>query len=434
MTATLEHVYEPWGGCLEAFNARDPEVLISGPAGTGKSRACLEKVHTMALRNPGFRGLLVRKTAVSLTNTGLVTWNSFVIPETVEAGAVEWYGGSSSEPAQYRYSNGSAVMVGGMDRATRILSSEYDVVYVQEATELTETDWETITTRLRGDSVSFTQLIADCNPERPTHWLKKRCDRGDTLYIQSRHEDNPTLFNRAGEITTRGASYLERLDKLTGTRLAVYRHGQWVAAEGGIYPEYETAIHLVDRRDIPAEWNRYWAIDFGFVNPFVCQMWAEQPDGELVLYREYYGTRRTVTEWGQLIADDITDDAGEWVEPRPVAIISDHDAEGREAFYRVIGQQTVPAIKRVSDGIQAVQQRLKDRRLLFMRDALAHPPDQALLDAAKPTCTVEEFGGYIWADGKTKEQPVKEDDHGMDAARYMVAQRDLGSRPGIRLL
>jgi len=33
------------------MHAQDDEVLLSGPAGTGKSRACLEKVHLMALMN-----------------------------------------------------------------------------------------------------------------------------------------------------------------------------------------------------------------------------------------------------------------------------------------------------------------------------------------------------------------------------------------------
>ena len=36
--------------------------------------------------------------------------------------------------------------------------------------------------------------------------------------------------------------------------------------------------------------------------------------------------------------------------------------------------------------------------------------------------------GYVWADKKTKEQPVKEDDHGCDPMRYVVAERDFGIR------
>jgi phage terminase large subunit len=430
---TTVHEYTPRGVCVDLFESREPELLIAGPAGTGKSRACLEKLHTMAMANPGMRGLMVRKTQVSLTSTALVTWKRDVIPEAVAAGAVEYYGGSRESPAQYRYSNGATVEVGGMDRSTKIMSSEYDVVYVQEATELSEDDWEAITTRLRSNVVSFQQLIGDCNPERPTHWLKQRADRGQVYMLESAHTDNPTLYTDAGELTDDGASYMSKLDALTGTRFQRLRLGNWVGAEGVIFPEFETSRHVIDAYPIPDEWNRYWSVDFGFVNPFSCQMWAEAPDGELILYREYYGTHRLVSEWAETILNDITDDLGQWLEPRPVTIICDHDAEGRETFSSVIGQGTQPAIKRVLDGIQAVQARLRDGRLLFMRDVLVSA-DPILRDASKPASVVEEIGGYIWADTKAKEQPLKVDDHGCDAMRYMVAQRDVGSRPGVRFL
>ena len=74
MTTVLEHTYRPRGACIDLFNYRGPEVLMSGPAGTGKSRACLEKLHRMMLATAGARGLIVRKTGVSLTSTALVTY------------------------------------------------------------------------------------------------------------------------------------------------------------------------------------------------------------------------------------------------------------------------------------------------------------------------------------------------------------------------
>jgi ribosomal protein L37AE/L43A len=61
---------------------------------------------------------------------------------------------------------------------------------------------------------------------------------------------------------------------------------------------------------------------------------------------------------------------------------------------------------------------------MFMRDSLVER-DTDLLDAAKPVCTEEEVEGYIW-DPKFKkgEQPLKQGDHGCDAARYLVAYVD----------
>ncbi|MGH2684170.1 MAG: phage terminase large subunit, partial [Actinomycetota bacterium] len=158
------HSYRPRGAALDLFRCRDPEVLLSGPAGTGKSRACLEKLDQLALRNPVMKGLIVRKTLASLGATALDTYRKHVAAEALEAGLVRYYGGSRQEPAQYVYGNGSAIHIGGMDKATKIMSSEYDAIYVQEAIELTEDDWEALTTRLRNGMISFQQLLADTNP------------------------------------------------------------------------------------------------------------------------------------------------------------------------------------------------------------------------------------------------------------------------------
>lgn len=440
MTTVLNHRYRPKGSCKTFFESRDPEVLLAGPAGTGKSRACLEKLHILALINPGMRGLIVRKTATSLTSTALVTWKTHVVAEALRSGDVEYYGGSSQEPAQYRYSNGSVVIIGGMDRSTRIMSSEYDVIYVQEATELTEDDWEALTTRLRNHRISFQQLMADCNPDRPTHWLKVRCDKKKTLMLESRHEDNPVLFHDDGMVTTTGAEYIRKLDNLTGMRYLRLRKGIWAAAEGLIYEEYDPVIHLIDRFEIPDTWARYWVVDFGFTNPFVCQWWAEDEDGRLYLYREIYRTRRTVDQHAKQILQQVVNDKGAWKEPKPNKIICDHDAEGRVVLQQNLGLSTAAARKTVTDGIQAVQQRLRKvnnkPRLFLLRDSLVDV-DPELQDAKKPTCTSEEMVGYVWdtSAGKAiKEQPLKQDDHGMDCMRYLVAQLDLGSKTRVRWL
>jgi hypothetical protein len=97
MTTGLRHHYHPHGAAADIFRSRAPEVLLSGPAGTGKSRAALEKLHAMMLANPGARGLIVRKTLVSLGSTGLVTWREKVAAESIAAGHVQWYGVTTLE-------------------------------------------------------------------------------------------------------------------------------------------------------------------------------------------------------------------------------------------------------------------------------------------------------------------------------------------------
>lgn len=433
---SVQHHYEPRGAAKQVFECRESEVLLSGPAGTGKSRACLEKANFLALANPGCRGLMVRKTATSLTSTGLVTWREKVVPEGIKHGVLHFYGGSREEPPAYRYSNGSAIAIGGMDKSSKIMSSEYDFVYVQEATELTTDDWEAITTRLRNGVISFQQVIADCNPAQPTHWLKLRCDRNDALMLHSRHEDNPVYYTPDGKLTPAGAAYIEKLDKLTGVRKGRLRYGRWEAAEGLVYEGFDPRIHVVDRFAIPADWATWVTVDFGFNHPAVAQIWREDGDGRLYLVREIFKTGTLVEDLGRELKALLAQ-----MKIRPRAVICDHDAEGRATLEKYLGMGTSPAKKTVTDGIEKVQSRLRVQedgkpRLYVLRDAVVKR-DDVLVEAARPASTEEEFPGYVWAikpGGELKEEPVKEMDDGMDALRYMVAELDLGGRPGVRVL
>lgn len=451
MTATTTeaatHYYRPVGSARELWNCRAPEVLLSGAAGTGKSRACLEKVHAMCLANPGMRALVVRKTAVSLTSSGLVTFREFVAKEAIESGELKFYGGSRTEAAGYKYGNGSTITIGGLDKATRIMSTEYDIVYVQEATELVEDDWESLTTRLRNGAVSFQQLMADCNPGPPQHWLNVRCTRGQTVQVNCRHEDNPRLFNPdSHEWTTEGLAYIKLLDGLTGVRRQRLRFGLWAAADGLVYDEFDPAVHLHDPIGMPPhDWTRYLLIDFGYNNPFVCQWWAVNPDDVAFMYREIYMSGRLVEDHArQILAVAKRGDGHKSDVWPPRAIIADHDAEDRATLERHVGFSTKAASKAVSLGIQAVKARLKVRPngkpgLYICRNALVEV-DPVLRDSHKPTCTQDEVLEYIWdpAAARTatadtaREVPLKQNDHGMDCTRYLSSHLARG-RPRVRV-
>lgn len=444
MTTAVVHRYAPRGAARRLLSERRKEVLLSGPAGTGKSTGCLEKLHAVAAKYPGMHGLIVRKTAASLPTSALKTWRERVAAESIATNRVSWYGGSREEPPQYRFTNGSSIVVGGMDKATKVMSTDYDMIFAQEATELTLDDWEALTTRLRHGKMPYQQLIADCNPNAGTHWLKQRADRGTTLMMASVHADNPMLYDDNGVITERGREYMSILDALTGVRRLRLRDGLWVAAEGVIYDEWNPALNERDpyhERGLgpPAEWRRFWTVDFGTTNPFVCQFWAEDPDGRLIMYREVYMTGRMVTDHAERILHLVTKaDGVTWKEPKPEAIICDHDADGRMQFEKVIGIGTVAANKTVAvkDGIELVQLRIRPAidgkpRLIMCRGALAEL-DQDLHRRGLPTSTLEELGSYVW--NPAKDQPIKEHDHGMDAMRYLVVYLDHGSEIGVRWL
>lgn len=416
--------YEPRGAALSLLTSRAGEILLSGPAGTGKSRACLEKLHLCALRYPGMRGLILRKTRESLTESALVTWETKVVPERHPCLA----GPARPNRRSYRYANGSEIIVSGLkqsgrDQTQKVMSTDYDIIYVQEAIELAEEEWEKATTRLRNGMMPYQQLIADTNPDSPRHWLKRRCDSGGCLLFESRHEDNPVLWAR-GDWTARGRLYIGRLDALTGHRKLRLRHGRWVQAEGVVYDGWYPAIHLIDRFDIPHDWPRIWSVDFGYTNPFVWQAWALDHDNRLFRYREIYHTRRLVEDHAARILQL------NGAAPLPVAIVCDHDAEDRATLERYLGLPTTPALKAVLAGIQGVAARLRPQadgrpRLFLLRDSLDQR-DPDLDDRKLPCCTEEEFDGYTWATTGVKESPMKANDHGLDALRYVVWGLDSG--------
>lgn len=434
MTVAIQrHVFAPRGAAAQLYREKGAEVVLSGPAGTGKSRAVLERVHMRNLLTPNCKGLIVRQVARSLATSALKTWERDVVPHAMRDGSVSYYGGSAREPAQYRYSNGSSVALGGLDDPLKVMSTEYDWIYVQEAAEASELSWELLSTRLRNGAHPVQQLFGDCNPAEPTHWLLDRKNSGRLTMLESVHEDNPRYFNADGSMTEEGTAYIARLDALTGVRYLRLRKGLWAAAEGVIYEGFDPALHVIPRFEVPDDWERVWSIDFGYTNPFVWGEWAIDGDGRAYLVREIYMSGRLVEDH----ARQIMALGG----PRPSAIICDHDAEDRATFERHTKMGTVPAHKSVNEGIELVAARYKlagdgRPRLFYFDDALIEK-DQSLVDKKLPFCSANEVPGYIWAPeppgaDRKERRPVKKNDHGADMTRYFVADVDLHGDTNVR--
>ncbi len=246
---TLKGDYIPYGAADALWGSKRGEVLISGPAGTGKSRACLEKMYACAVKYPKARFLIVRKTRESLSEAALQTFEEKVLPANSPLAS----GGQRRMRQHYTLGNGSEIVVSGLDKPEKVMSTEYDLIYVQEATECEERDLEMLTTRLRNHVMPYQQMLMDCNPDAPHHWLYQRAAAGRTQLLESRHEENPTLFDPAtGRPTPEGADYIGKLDALTGVRHKRLRLGLWVAAEGQVYEEWDPAVHRVDAGQLTA--------------------------------------------------------------------------------------------------------------------------------------------------------------------------------------
>ena len=279
-----ERPYQPFGAALELFRCRSREVLLSGPAGTGKSRACLEKLNLICMQKP-IRAAIVRKTRKALTQSAMITLENKVLPVPNQ---VRFHEGDQ----EYRYPSGARVIVAGLDDPDKIGSTEFDLVYVNEATELDEDDWGMLLRGLRNGVLSYQQIMADTNPSAPTHWLKQRCNRGDTLLFESKHEDNPSLIDptTGTYVDQLAEDYMKGLDSLTGYQYQRLRLGLWVAAEGQYFTEFDPQVHVVKPFEIPEEWPRWCAVDYGFAAPFCCLWFAREPETrKIFVYRELYG-------------------------------------------------------------------------------------------------------------------------------------------------
>lgn len=437
MQATKTTIPEFRNSAKQLQTCEDFEVVIQGPAETGKTFAALWYVDTYLRKYPGAVGIVVRKTRASLFATVLRTFAKICV---MRGGDVDPYGGQ--KPEWYDYPNGSRLYVDGLDKAEKLLSGEFDIIYGNQVEEFTVADWETLTTRATGraGNAPYSQVIGDCNPATQSHWLLAR--KSITL-LPSYHKDNPRLYDALGAITEAGKRTLHILGNLTGVRYLRLFKGLWVSAEGAIYNEYNPDVHLCNWFVPPADWPRYAVIDFGYNNPFVCQYWALSPDDVLYMYREVYMTGVLVEDHAKHMqrlerwyfydeAGNPKRDAQGRLRPNPdrepiVAYIADHDAEDRATLARN-GIDTVAAYKAVKLGIEAVQLRMRLRenhlpRLVLMRDALVEV-DDTLTANHLPVRTAEEIESYVWAkapDGQpSKEQPMKKNDHGCDAMRYLV--------------
>lgn len=416
-----ERPYQPFGAALKMFQSKQREVLLAGPAGTGKSRACLEKLNLIAMQKP-IRAAIVRKTRKSLTQSAMTTFEAKVLPQPNQ---VRFHEGDQ----EYRYPSGARIMVAGLDDPEKIGSTEFDIVYVQEATELEEDDWSMLLRGLRNGVLSYQQIIADCNPSSPDHWLKQRCNSGECELLESQHDDNPTLVDpNTGTYTEFGATYLATLDSLKGFLYQRLRLGMWVAAEGMYFTDWDPQIHVVPSFEIPAHWPRWLAVDYGFAAPFCCLWFAREPETrKIFVYRELYAAGLRDEQQAQKIVELSKN------EKLNLRILD-------PSMFNLRTEQQRPSIAAVyyAHGVQPVFPGMNSRKQgwAIVRRALAHEDGTTrlhLLHGAAPnlarTLPAMVVDPLDPEDVADKVGSTKTEDHAPDALRYGLCAEAQPPRP-----
>jgi hypothetical protein len=434
-----DHRYEARGVHGQIFDMTDREILITGPEHTGSQRACMEKLMVNCQNNPGTQGMIVRKVEKNHALGTAPVLERRVLPELINSNNVQFYNGTARSPQRYQFTNGSSIVLAGIDDPRKFAGSSFDMIVALGATDLELEDWESLSMSLAGTEMGYTQLLGHTLPQWPTHWLWLRCQTGLTIKLDARHEDNPDLFDRVDGhyvITPQGRAVLATLKNLTGVRWLRNGLGLWAPAEGLIYTRFDSAAHVIKPYNVPNDWARDWAIDWGKVHPLAWGNWVHEPDGRLVLFQEIHMSGRTIRQHANQILD-ITTRAGQ---PRPQRIVCDHDEAACQEFAEILSEEwgfdvrqtlLVKAKKSVKAGIDAVDNRLKLRDLVIMHGSLVEI-DQAAQDAGKPIDLISEISSYIWADEK-RDQPLSINNDAMDMMRYEVMEVDAITSRGIRM-
>ncbi len=247
-------------------------------------------------------------------------------------------------------------------------------------------------------SVDGARAWFSCNSESPQHWfylewIKKHRER-NALYLHFTMRDNPGLSERT--IARYEAMY-------SGVFYRRYILGEWCVAEGLVYDLPEANI-VPCAPDAVGTAAYYISCDYGTLNPFAAILWRVD-DVCAVAVAEYYYSGRDTNR--QRTDEDYCDAVEELAAEYDIAsVIVDPSAASFIAALRRRGRFTVRKAKNdVLDGIRQTAVFLKSGRIRICKDC---------------ENTIREFGLYRWDEKATADTVIKENDHAMDAVRYMA--------------
>ncbi len=252
-------------------------------------------------------------------------------------------------------------------------------------------------------SVEGSRYWFNCNPGGPFHWFKREwvdnAERKNALHLPFVMDDNPSLSERTK------ARYRAMY---SGVWYQRYIEGRWVAAEGLIFDMWDAPASTFDEEPLGlrATARRYVAVDYGTQNATVFLECLD--DGKtLWITREW---RHSGRETGHQRTDEQYADAMDAFvgDRKPLAVIVDPSAASFKTTLRSRSYRVMDAVNDVQDGIRLVATLMTQRRLRV------HSGCHALLKG---------LAGYVWdpkALERGIEQPLKQDDHECDAARYLA--------------
>lgn len=195
--------------------------------------------------------------------------------------------------------------------------------------------------------------------------------------------------------------------------------GQFVSFAGKVYKDFDRRLHVIEPFDIPSEWPRWRAMDYGYEDPFACLWLATDKDGRGYVYREHYVKRQILSWHTAKILESSADERYDYSVMDPAA--RGKRVETGNSILSLMAEQGLPAMPGHNDleaGIFRVMEWLKC-------DPATGKP--GLYVFSNCPNTVKEFEQYSWKVPKEGKNAniVPEDghDHALAGIRYWCMSR-----------
>lgn len=276
--------------------SRSRYTAYGGARGGGKTHVLLRKAAGGALTYPGIKILIVRREYPELEQNIILPMQKLIPPE------VGSYNGSMR---MMFFCNGSIIKFGhyGAGDDQEYQGLEFDWIFMEEATQFSESQFRTLGACLRGATKFPRRMYLTCNPGGIGHlWVKRLfVDREyregekakDYTFIPATVDDNPQLLEASPE-------YKQMLDLLPEDVRRAWRYGDWNAMAGTFFPEFRKETHVIAPFvRVPREWKKYRAFDYG-LDMFACLWVSVDFEGRAYVYREVQQSGLIVSEAAKL--------------------------------------------------------------------------------------------------------------------------------------
>ena len=286
----------------EFFASRAKYTAYGGARGGGKSWALRRKLVGLCLNYAGIKCLLIRRSLGEVKSNHLA-------PLLAEYGGILKF--NEGEKAVI-FQNGSKIIFGfcSCDRdVLRYQGQEYDIIAIDEATQLSEYQFSIFKASLRGINDFPKRMYLTCNPGGIGHsWVKRLFvdrefnsdeDPLEYKFIQALVYDNDVLLKS-------DSSYVKQLKALPKRLRDAWLYGRWDVFEGQFFSEFNEELHVVDASFIPKNTKRFLAFDYGF-DMLAALLIAKDFEGNLYVEAELCIPNLTLGEAAEAIVKFLGD-------------------------------------------------------------------------------------------------------------------------------